>query len=91
MVTLKKKMNALDMYLRTHGIKQIDFCKKVGMTNSNLSLIIRGKQTPSLATAYAIEKATNGEVTMYEWIEDEIEEVLEEVSTLKHTWTINKV
>ena len=37
-------------------ISQRDFAKKIGVSESTLSLIIRGKTTPTLPVAYRIAK-----------------------------------
>ena len=87
----QKKMNALDVYLRTHGITQLEFSKKINATPSHLSCIIRGKHIPSLSTAYAIEKATNHEVTVYEWVEHEIEEALQDIDNRQQHSMIKKI
>lgn len=64
-------MNKLEKYLKHHSISQRGFAKKIGTTPNNLSLLIRGKSTPSIRLAYEIEKMTGGLVTLYDWIDTE--------------------
>lgn len=61
-------MTKLEKYLKSRGISQRFFAKKIGTTPTNLSSLINGKSTPSLGLAYEIEKHTDGHVTVYDWI-----------------------
>lgn len=61
-------MNKLEKYLKHQCISQRGFAKKIGTTPNNLSLLVKGKSTPSLRLAYEIEKHTGGLVTFYDWL-----------------------
>lgn len=63
-------MNKLEKYLKNRGISQRFFAKKIGTTPTNLSSLVNGKSTPSLRMAFEIEKHTDGEVTVYDWIQE---------------------
>ncbi|WP_206922807.1 helix-turn-helix transcriptional regulator [Alicyclobacillus suci] len=47
----------LKKYLDEKGIKQAWLCEKVGISNTALSLIVRGKSLPNLRTAQKIARA----------------------------------
>jgi DNA-binding transcriptional regulator YdaS (Cro superfamily) len=53
-------------YLFRHRIKIVDFSKELGCSRIHLGEVINKKRTPSLMFAKAIERATNGEVTVNE-------------------------
>ena len=53
-------------YLLKNRLKQKEFVKSVGISESYLSLLLRGKRTPSVPVALQIERATSGEVTALE-------------------------
>ena len=61
-------MNPLGKYLKSNGVSQRFFAKKVDTTPNNLNNLIRNKSTPSLRLAYEIEKKTAGAVTVYDWL-----------------------
>lgn len=70
-------MNKLERYLKHRCISQRGFAKKIGTTPNNLSLLVRGKSTPSIRLAYEIEKKTGGLVTVYDWILPDSDEGME--------------
>ena len=57
----------LRVYLKEKGIKKGFFAEKVGISAVTLTSIINGKAF-TIATAMAIEKYTNGEVTVMDLI-----------------------
>lgn len=65
-------VNKLGKYLKNKGIKQNHFAKKIGTTPSNLGRLIHGEGSITLRLAYAIEVATDGRVTLYDWIPSKI-------------------
>jgi transcriptional regulator with XRE-family HTH domain len=62
-------MDKLITYLRDNGISQAAFAARVGVGQATVSKLCAGQIAPSLQTAAAIEKATNGAVPMSSWIE----------------------
>lgn len=60
----------LDEYFRNTGVKQVFFAEKIGISTTALRSILKGSSLPSIPTAYAIEKQTDGQVTLYDWIAD---------------------
>lgn len=56
-------------YLTESGIKRSFISKKINVSYQVFCRIVRGAITPSLKTALDIEKATNGKVTVYDWID----------------------
>lgn len=57
-------------FLTENGIKQNFFSDKIGISGTALASILQGKSTPSIPTAWAIEKATDGKVTLYDWVKE---------------------
>lgn len=58
----------LKEYLRINSISQLEFSKKIGISESALRYIINENRDLGVSTAFAIEKATNGEVTARDMI-----------------------
>lgn len=63
-------MTKLKDYLKEKGINQKWLAQKIKTTETNLSSIVNGKSIPTLRLAYEIEKNTNKEVTLYDWVEE---------------------
>lgn len=59
----------LAAYLEEAGITQADFAPRVGVTQGALSKMVRGLIKPSLETAIAIKRETNGAIVPEEWAE----------------------
>ncbi len=57
----------LKTYFETTGITQTFLAKKAGISRTTINKIVDGKILPNLKTAWAIEKATDGKVTLYDW------------------------
>jgi DNA-binding transcriptional regulator YdaS (Cro superfamily) len=58
----------LAKYLRANKIRPSAFAQTVGVANSNVLRWLAGKHRPSLTSMAAIERATQGEVTMRDFI-----------------------
>ncbi len=55
----------LQEYLKTHNISRL--ADRAGVSRQAMYNYNKGEHLPNLKTAAAIEKATNGEVTLYDW------------------------
>ena len=53
----------IEEYLSKYGMTKRSFCKRLGVTESNLHKILSGKSYPTAKTAQKIVALTNGEVT----------------------------
>lgn len=53
----------LGEYLKSEGINQADFGKKIGLSGASVSRLKRGQQWPDKDTVRRIEMATGGQVT----------------------------
>ncbi len=84
-----KRVNKLEKYLKHRCISQRGFAKKIGTTPNNLSLLVRGKSTPTIRLAYKIEINTGGLVSLYDWLSPEDLENKEEEDEFKSNSTIN--
>ncbi len=60
----------LNEYLRSMCITQRGFAKKVDTTAVHLGNLLKGKSYPSLQLAVRIEKASDGKVTLYDWVDE---------------------
>lgn len=58
----------LGAYLRKHGIEQGEFARLSGLPQPMISMWLSGKRSPGLESAFAIEKATGGEVPASAWV-----------------------
>lgn len=56
------------------GIKQRHIASKIDISTASLHEILRCNRIPSLKVAYEIEKFTQGDITLYDWIDNEKEE-----------------
>lgn len=64
--------NPLANYLEARGRGEAArVARACALTEPALSAIRSGKRKPSLVTAYHIEKATDGEVRMQDWVADQ--------------------
>lgn len=57
----------LKEYLTNSRQTQSSFAEHIGITRAYLSEIIAGKKVPSLAVAFAIASATDGQVPVEAW------------------------
>lgn len=60
-------MENLDTYLKRTGVSRREFAVSVGLNASTVSRFIRHLASPSLATAFKIERATGGAVPVSSW------------------------
>lgn len=60
-------MNRLAKYLARHNVPQEAFASASGVPAPMVSLYVSGKRRPGLDYAFAIERATGGEVPALYW------------------------
>ena len=71
-------MKKLANWLDKKCIKQVGFAREIGVSTSTLHEILRLGKMPSLRVAYAIEKFTQGDITLYDWIDQELTKKIKE-------------
>ncbi|WP_413777642.1 helix-turn-helix transcriptional regulator [Thalassovita sp.] len=59
----------LSNYLKTSGISQSEFAKRIEVSAPFLSLLIGGRRSPSLSLAFRIETETKGAVPAASWVQ----------------------
>ena len=64
-------MTKLAQWLKKKHIMQKGLAQDLGISNTCLVYILSAKRLPSLSIAYEIEKFTNGDVTLYDWLDQE--------------------
>ena len=57
----------LSDYLTKQGITDAAFAEQIGMSQSQVSRLRRGKCSPSFATIRRVAKATNNKVRLADW------------------------
>ena len=69
---MKKMENTNKFYdwIEKNDKKQVGVAKKLGISTATLNEILRIGRLPSLKLAYDIEKYTQGQVTVYDWIDE---------------------
>jgi DNA-binding XRE family transcriptional regulator len=82
MSTVKQKNHGNYMikfyqWIKNNDKKQSAVALKLGISPSSLHDILKQNQMPSLKIAYEIEQYTRGEVTVYDWIDQEPEKKIE--------------
>jgi transcriptional regulator with XRE-family HTH domain len=60
--------NRLARYLADKGVTQADLCRLSGIQPPMISEYVNGNRRPGLDAAFAIEKATGGEVPARYWL-----------------------
>ena len=60
---------ALQSYMDAKGLRDADLAAPLGLDRSMVSKIRRGIVRPTLETAGAIERHTDGQVPMQAWVE----------------------
>ena len=60
-------MKKLKAYMERNNLNAEGFARKIKKPTPSLYAWLRGSSTPALKTAIRIEKATKGEVTVYDW------------------------
>lgn len=63
-------MNKFAAWIYHNHKKQRGVAEKLGVSTSTLHDILRKDLIPSLKVAYEIEKYTNGDITLYDWIDN---------------------
>lgn len=59
----------LKSYLTTHQITQAEFARRAGCSEPRISALVAGKGRPSVETAQAIERATDGAIPWTDWFQ----------------------
>ena len=67
-------MNKFAEWIEINDVKQKGVAKKIGVSTSTLHELLRLGKMPSLKVAYEIEKYTGGHVTVYDWIDQKMQE-----------------
>ena len=67
-------MNKFAEWIKNSEKKQSGVAQKLCISPSTLHDILRKGQTPSLKLAYEIEKYTKGAVTIYDWVDQPMQE-----------------
>ena len=62
-------MNKFADWVEKKDVKQRGVARKIGVSTSTLHEILRLDKIPSLKVAYEIEKYTNGDITLYDWVD----------------------
>ena len=65
-------MEKLKAHLTARKIKQGDFARAAGISQSFLSELLSGKRVPSMATAGRIAAATKGRVPVSAWVKSDV-------------------
>jgi DNA-binding XRE family transcriptional regulator len=67
-------VNKFFEWLKNSDKKQSGVAEKLSISASTLHCIIKRGQMPSLKLAYKIEKYTKGHVTLYDWVDQTIQD-----------------
>lgn len=62
-------MENLLTWLRANKMRRYQLAEKVGISATQLSAYIKGRNNPKLEVAYRIERITDGAVPATSWIE----------------------
>ena len=62
-------MNKFAEWVEVNDKKQYRIAEKIGVAPSTINDIIKRGQMPTLKIAYEIEVYTNGDITLYDWID----------------------
>ncbi|HSZ84747.1 MAG TPA: hypothetical protein VK787_01885 [Puia sp.] len=73
-------MNKFLQWIKANDKKQRGVATKLKISTSTLHDILRNGVLPNLKLAYSIEKYTQGAITLYDWID---EDMLKEKETKK--------
>ncbi len=60
----------LKRWLTRHRVSQSQFARDAGITQSAISKYVNGERQPNIDQALAIERATDGQVSVEEWETD---------------------
>lgn len=61
-------MKKIRDYIEDNGLKVCSLAKKSGISRSSFYEIMDGKKIPTFKQAFRLEKATNGFVTVIDWV-----------------------
>lgn len=61
---------SLKEYFENTGVSQRFFAKKAGIATATLNDLIYGKRLPTMRIAIEIERASEGLVTLYNWVDE---------------------
>lgn len=64
-------MSNLSAFLTSKQIRQQDFAERIGVTQATVSRLAKRTMMPSLPLAVEIERATDGEVPVSSWVNDD--------------------
>jgi transcriptional regulator with XRE-family HTH domain len=67
-------VNKFAEWIKSNDKKQRGVAEKLGISTSTLHGILRDGQMPNLRLAYEIEQYTKGAITVYDWIDQLIQE-----------------
>lgn len=73
-------MNKFAEWLQNSDKKQGGVAQKLFISASTLHCIVKKGKLPSLRLAYKIEKYTKGAVTLYDWVDQTVQEYNKENS-----------
>ena len=59
----------LKQYLKENGILQKFLVEKIGISANHVNALVHERTKPSIDVAFAIEKITKGQVTLYDWVD----------------------
>jgi DNA-binding XRE family transcriptional regulator len=63
-------MNKFALWVHKNHIKQRGLAKELGVSTSTIHEILREGKIPTMKLAMAIERYTQGIVTLYDWFDD---------------------
>jgi len=66
-------VNILAVWMKNNHKVQRGVAESIGISTSSLHDILRKNQMPSLKVAYQIELYTEGDITLYDWIDQKQE------------------
>lgn len=64
----------LEEYLSSNNLTQLKFSASAGISNVHLGRLIKGRHLPSIPMIKKIEKATNGKVTINDFLREKVDE-----------------
>jgi DNA-binding XRE family transcriptional regulator len=67
-------VNKFAEWIKNSDKKQNGVARKLSVSPSTIHDILRKGQIPSLKLAYEIEKYTKGAVTLYDWVDQPVQE-----------------
>lgn len=66
-------MKKFSEWIKNNDKKQCLVAARLSISSSSLNDILRLGRMPSIRVACEIEKYTNGEITIYDWIDHDVE------------------